>query len=73
MPPVSHFDLLVVLAFLTAITLSGFSLLVFLAYQWRRDSKRHFERLRQMTTAVGGMVYQEEAKTRALLREHGRP
>ena len=48
MLPVTHTDLLVILAFTVAITVAGFSFMTF-------------------------MVYQEEEKTRALLREHGWP
>ena len=69
----SHHDLLVVLAFTIALLLVGFSFVVLQLYRWREDSRRHFERLGKLAIAVGGMVYQEEEKTRALLREHGRP
>lgn len=74
MLPVTHTDLLIILAFTVATTVTGFSFMSFLVYRVIRDSKRHFAEITRMTTAVAGMVYQEEEKkTRALLREHGWP
>ena len=73
MLPVTHTDLLIILACTVAITVTGFSFMTFLVYRVVKDSKRHFAELARMTTAVAGMVYQEEEKTRAWLREHGWP
>jgi hypothetical protein len=73
MLPVTHTDLLVILALTVAITITGFSYMAFVAYRIVKDSKTHFAELARMATAVAGMVCQEEEKTRALLREHGWP
>ena len=73
----SHEALAIILA---AITLAGFSFMTSLLYLWERDSKRHFAQMEErfaemqrLTKAVAGLVYQEEEKTRTLLREHGWP
>jgi hypothetical protein len=73
MLPVTHADLLIILAFTVAITVTGFSFMLYLLFRFEVESKRHFAEITRMTTAVAGMVYQEEEKTRALLREHGWP
>ena len=73
MLPVTHNDLLVILAVTVAITITGFSYMAYVAYRITKDSKTHFDELARRTTAVAGMVYQEEEKTRAWLREHGWP
>ena len=76
MLPVTHTDLLVILAFTIAITIAGFAFLGFLVYRtgvMLRDAKRGTEEIIRISKAVAGLVYQEEEKTRALLREHGYP
>lgn len=76
MLPVSHTDLLVILAFTIAITISGFAFLGFLVYRTEvmvRDTRRATEEIIRISKAVAGLVYQEDEKTRALLREHGYP
>ena len=70
----SHTDLLVVLAGTIAITITGFAFLGFLVYRTEimlRDARRGTEEIIRFSKAVAGLVYQEEEKTRALLREHG--
>jgi hypothetical protein len=76
MLPVTHTDLLIVLAFTVAVTIMGFAFLGVLVYrtevmirQGREDTKENI----RISRAVAGLVYQEEEKTRALLREHGWP
>ena len=73
MLPVSHLDLLIVLAFVNATAFVGFVVAIIQAVRAARESDRHFAEMQRLTTAVAGMVYQEEEKTRALLREHGWP
>jgi hypothetical protein len=76
MLPVTHTDLLIVLACTIAMTVLGFSFLGILVYrsevmvrQAREDTKENI----RISRAVAGLVYPEEEKTRALLREHGWP
>jgi hypothetical protein len=73
MLPVTHTDLLVILAFAIAITVVGFSFMVFLLYRSGRESRQGMAEIMRISKAVAGLVYQEEEKTRALLREHGWP
>ena len=73
MLPVTHTDLLVILAFTVAITVAGFAWMGFVAYRIETESRKGLAELQRMTRAVAGLVYQEEEKTRALLREHGAP
>ena len=73
MLPVSHMDLLIVLAFVNATAFIGFVVVIFLAFRAMRESDRHFAEMQRLTTAVAAMVYQEEEKTRALLRQYGWP
>jgi hypothetical protein len=71
--PVSHTDLLVILALTIAITVAGFAFMSFLVYRGEKESRQGMAELMRMSRAVAGLVYQEEEKTRALLREHGAP
>ena len=76
MLPVTHTDLLIVLAFTIAVTILGFSYLTYVAYRSTilvREAKRETQESIRISRAVAGLVYQEEEKTRALLREHGWP
>jgi hypothetical protein len=73
MLPVTHTDLLVILAFTIAITVAGFSFMSFLLYRSGRESRQGITEIMRISKAVAGLVYQEEEKTRALLREHGWP
>ena len=73
MLPVSHNDLLIVLACTLAIVVLGFTYMSYVAYRSEmlvREAKA--ENLR-LSRALAGLVYQEEEKTRAFLREHGWP
>jgi len=71
MLPVTHTDLVVILAFTVAVTVAGFSFMSLLVYRMEKESRLALAELMRMTRAVAGLVYQEEEKTRALLREHG--
>ena len=73
MLPVTHTDLVVILAFTIAITVAGFSFMSFLFYRMEKESRQGLAELMRMSKAVAGLVYQEEEKTRALLRQHGWP
>ncbi len=71
MLPVTHSDLLVILAFTIAITVTGFSFLGYLLYRSERESRQGMAEIVRISKAVAALVYQEEEKTRALLRQHG--
>ena len=76
MLPVTHTDLLIVLACTIAVTILGFSYLTYVAYRSEmlvREAKRETQESIRISRAVAGLVYQEEEKTRALLRDHGWP
>jgi hypothetical protein len=73
MLPVTHVDLLVILAFTIAIVIAGFSFMGFLVYRVERESREGMAEIVRISRAIAGLVYQEEEKTRALLREHGAP
>lgn len=76
MLPVTHTDLLIILAFTIAVTIMGFAYLTYVAYRSEllvREAKRETQESIRISRAVAGLVYQEEEKTRALLREHGWP
>jgi hypothetical protein len=66
-PVVSHYDLLIVLAFTMAIVITGFVVLGVLLYRTEllvRDSRRATEEIVRISKAIA---------TRALLRQHGAP
>ena len=69
MPPVTHAVLLVVLAFSLAVTVGGLTVLGLLL----RESRREVAEVVRISRALAGLVYQEEEKTRALLRDPGWP
>ena len=73
MLPVTHTDLVVILAFTIAITVAGFSFMSFLFYRMEKESRQGLAELMRMSKAVAGLVYQEEEQMRALLRQHGWP
>ena len=76
MLPVTPTDLLIVLACTITVTVLGFSYLTYVAYRSEilvREAKRETQETIRISRAVAGLVYQEEEKTRALLREHGWP
>jgi hypothetical protein len=81
---VSHEALAIILALAALGTVAGLSFMACLVYRSERHSarhfaqmeerfERHFAEMQRLTKAVAGLVYQEEEKTRALLREHGWP
>ena len=69
MPPVTHVVLFVVLAFSLAVTVGGLTVLGLLL----RESRREVAEVVRISRALAGLVYQEEEKTRALLRDPGWP
>lgn len=75
-PVVSHYDLLIVMAVTIAIVVAGFSWMTYVAYRSElllREARRGTEEIIRISKAIAGLVYQEEEKTRALLRQHGAP
>lgn len=76
MLPVTHTDLLIVLACTGAVTILGFAFLAFVAYRSEvmvREARRDTQENIRVSRSVAGLVYQEEEKTRALFHEHGWP
>ena len=65
MSPVTHAVLLVILAFSLAVTVGGLTVLGLLL----RESRREVAEVVRISRALAGLVYQEEEKTRALLRD----
>ncbi len=75
-PVVSHYDLLIVMAFTMAIVITGFAVMAVMLYRTEilvREARRGTEEIVRISKAIAGLVYQEEEKTRALLRQHGAP
>jgi hypothetical protein len=75
-PVVTHYDLLIVMAFTIAIVVAGFSWMAYVAYRSElllREARKGTEEIIRISKAIAGLVYQEEEKTRALLRPHGAP
>ena len=73
MLPVTHNDLLVILACTLAIVVLGFSYMSYVAYRSEMLVREAREENQRLSKAIAGLVYQEEEKTRAFLREHGWP
>ena len=71
MLPVTHSDLLVILAFTIAITVTGFSFMGYLLYRSERESRHAMAEIMRISKAIAALVYQEGEKTRNLLRERG--
>ena len=65
MLPVTHAVLLVILAVSLAVTLTGLTVLGLLL----RESRREVAEVVRISRALAGLVYQEEEKARALLRD----
>ena len=65
----THFDLFVVLTVFSCLGLSGLVFLVWLGWKIQKDSEKSFAEARRMTRAVAGLVVQESAKIRELMRD----
>jgi hypothetical protein len=75
-PVVSHYDLLIVIALTMAIVITGFAIMAVVLYRTQllvREARQGTEEIVRISKAIAGLIYQEEEKTRALLRQHGAP
>ena len=75
-PMVTHYDLLIVSAFTIAIVVAGFSWMAYVAHRLDisvTEARQSTQEAIRISRAVAALVYQEEEKTRALLRQHGAP
>ncbi len=68
----THYDLLVVIAIIFAIGLSGLVILGWMAWSSHRTLSANLAECQRLTRAVGVLILQEEDKTRALFRDLGR-
>ena len=65
----THFDLFVVITVFSCFGFSGLLFLGWLGWKIHKESQKSHEEARRMTRAVAGLVVQESAKIRELMRD----
>jgi hypothetical protein len=65
--PVSLYDLSMIVIINAAIQLTGLAFIMVVAVRGFRDMKRGHDELKRLDITIGGLVYQEDEKTRALI------
>ena len=65
----THFDLLVVMTVFSCFGLTGLIILGWMAWDGHKSAQKSFEEGRRMTRAVAGLIVQESAKIRELMRD----
>jgi threonine/homoserine/homoserine lactone efflux protein len=64
-----HYDLAVVLAFIIAITIAGFSFMFWIAWKIHKESKETFALVDRRSRVLGSLIVQESEKIRALMAD----
>ena len=65
----THFDITVLIVVMSCLGLSVLCFLGWILWDIHRSSKKSFEEGRRMTRAVAGLIVQESAKIRELMRD----
>ena len=65
----THFDLFVVITVFSCFGLSVLAFLGWLGWRIHKEGQKSFEEGRRLTRAVAGLVVQESAKIRELMRD----
>ena len=65
----THFDIAVLITVFSCVGVTGLIILGWMAWDAHKSAQKGFEEARRMTRAVAGLVVQESAKIRELMRD----
>ena len=65
----THFDLLVVVTVFSCFGLTLLTVALWMAWDAHKSAQKSFERGERLTRAVAGLIVQESAKIRELMRD----